>query len=269
MEITANGIKVHYTLDGPSAAPVVTLSHSLATDLSMRDPQMGALKSQFRVLRYDTRGHGRTEAPDGPYKLEQLAEDARALLQGLGIERTHFVGLSMGGMIGQVLALRHPEMLHSLTLCDTSSRVPPELRPLWGERIETARAQGMEPHVGPTIERWFTAPFIDRRPDVVDPVRTMIRATNPMGFIGCCHAIQSLDLTERLSDVSVPTLILVGEEDQGTPVAASQAILARFSGSVLVVLEAAAHLSNAEQPEAFNRAVMEFLEKVERGAARA
>jgi 3-oxoadipate enol-lactonase len=268
MKITANGIEMHYTIDGPSTAPVVTLSHSLATDLSMWDPQMDTLTPQFRVLRYDTRGHGGSEAPDGPYTLEQLAADARALLQGLGIERTHFVGLSMGGMIGQVLALGHSEMLQSLTLCDTSSRVPPEMRPLWDERIETARAKGMEPHVGPTIERWFTAPFVEARPEVVDPVRAMIRGTNPAGFIGCCRAIQNLDLTERLSAVSVPTLIVVGEDDQGTPVAASQAIQERIPGSELVVLEAAAHLSNMEQPEAFNRAVKAFLEKVERGAVR-
>jgi 3-oxoadipate enol-lactonase len=159
MKITANGISMNYQLEGPANAPVVTLSHSLATSLSMWDPQVPALTLRYRVLRYDTRGHGGTDAPEGPYSLEQLAEDARALLQALGVSRTHFIGLSMGGMIAQVLALERPQLLQSLVVCDTSSRVPAEAKPTWDERIRVTRAQGMEPHVEPTIGRWFTAPF--------------------------------------------------------------------------------------------------------------
>ncbi len=261
MKITANGISINYALEGPASAPVVTLSHSLATNLSMWDPQIPALASRYRVLRYDTRGHGGTDAPEGVYSLEQLAEDARALLLALGIARTHFVGLSMGGFIGQILALEYPRMLQSLVLCDTTSRGPADAKPVWDERIQVAQSQGMEPHVEPTIGRWFTAPFREQRPDVVNPVRAMIRSTRPAGYIGCCHAITALDLTDRLQAITVPTLVIVGEEDLGTPVAASRTIHERIKGSELVILKSASHLSNVEQPEAFSRAMTTFLAK--------
>jgi len=262
MKTTANGISVNYTLDGRADAPVVTLSHSLAADLSMWDPQMPALTAKYRVLRYDTRGHGGTDAPGGAYTLEQLAEDARALLGVLGISRTHWIGLSMGGMIGQTLALSSPGLFASLALCDTSSRVPAEARPVWQERIKTAETQGMEPLVEPTIGRWFTAPFREQRNDVVDPVRTRIRTTNPRGYAGCCHAISGLDLTDKLPAIKLPTVIIVGEEDQGTPVAASQAIQAKIAGSQLEIIKSASHLSNLEQPEAFTRIITSFLARV-------
>ena len=259
MKVAANGISVHYTLDGPADAPVVTLSHSLATTLAMWDPQMPALTSRWRVLRYDTRGHGGTDAPAGAYTLAQLADDARALLAALGIARTHWVGLSMGGMIGQTLALAAPGLFQSLALCDTSSRVPPEARGAWQDRITTAETQGMEPLVAPTIERWFTAPFRTARPEVVDAVRAMIRGTRPAGYVGCCHAIAALDLTDKLPAITLPTLVLVGADDPGTPVAASQAIQARIRGSKLVVLPSAARLSNLGQPEGLTPAATESL----------
>ena len=262
MKIRVNDIDVHYTLEGPATGPVVTMSHSLATDLSMWDPQAAALARRYRVLRYDTRGHGGTDAPAGAYSLAQLADDARALLAALGIARTHWVGLSMGGMIGQTLALSSGDLLQSLSLCDTSSRIPPEARPLWDERIATAETRGMEPHVEPTIARWFTPATVERRPEVVKPVRDMIRRTNPRGYAGCCHAIRALDLTERLGAITLPTLIIVGAEDVGTPVAASQAIHERIKGSQLVVLDSASHLSNLEQPAAFTRALETFLARV-------
>lgn len=261
MKITANGININYTFDGPENAPVVTMSNSLASNLSMWDPQIPALASRYRVLRYDTRGHGQTDAPPGPYSLEELTEDVRALLQALGISQTHFIGLSMGGMIGQMLALKYPHMLRSLVLCDTMSRVPPDAKPMWDERIHTAETRGMEPHVETTVGRWFTAPFRQQRPDVIDKVRTMIRTTPPRGYAGCCHAIAGLNLTDRLQEITLPTLIIVGEEDPGTPVAASQVIHERIKGSELVILKSASHLSNMEQPEAFNQAVTGFLAK--------
>ena len=259
MRITANGIAMNYALEGPAAAPVVTLSHSLATTLHMWDAQVPALAGRYRVLRYDTRGHGGTEAPGGAYSLELLAEDVRALLRALGISRTHFVGLSMGGMIGQVLGIQSAELLQSLSLCDTSSRVPPEARSRWEERVRVAEAQGMEPHVETTLGRWFTAPFRERHPDLVAPVTAMIRGTQPAGFAGCCQAIKMLDLTERIAAITTRTLIIVGAEDVGTPVAASRTIHERIQGSELVILPSASHLSNIEQAEAFNRALLGFL----------
>ncbi len=247
MKITANGISMNYTLDGPTGAPVVTLSHSLATTLAMWEPQVKALTARWRVLSYDTRGHGGTDAPKSAYSLDQLADDAQALLRTLGIQRTHWVGLSMGGMIGQTLALKAPELFASLVLCDTSSRVPPEAKPLWDERV---------------LGRWFTAPFKDRGGSVVESVRAMIRSTNPAGYIGCCQAISGLNLTDRIGAIRVPTLIIVGEDDQGTPVAASKVMNEQIKGSQLVVLKSAAHLSNMEQPEAFTQALTGFLSKV-------
>jgi 3-oxoadipate enol-lactonase len=264
MRISVNGIDVNYALDGPANAPVVTLSHSLAADLRMWEPQAEVLATQYRVLAYDTRGHGGTDAPAGAYSLSMLAEDARALLRALGIARTHWVGLSMGGMIGQTLALSAPELFLSLSLCDTSSRIPAEAKPVWQERIETAETQGMEPLVEPTIGRWFTEPFRKQGHPVIDQIRAMIRGTNPRGYAGCCHAIAALDLTDRLPAIKVPTLIIVGEEDQGTPLAASRAIHAQIAGSQLEILKSAAHLSNLEQPQAFTTALVGFLNKISR-----
>jgi 3-oxoadipate enol-lactonase len=262
-KIKSNGINVHYTLQGSESSPVITLSHSLATNSSMWEPQLEKLLGSYRVLRYDTRGHGETDAPGGPYSLDMLAEDVLGLLQALGIGKTFFLGISMGGMIGQVLGLRASSMLSGLILCDTSSRVPEEAKPLWDERIEVVKKQGMGSQVETTIERWFTPRFREKRPDVVEKVAAMIRTTNPQGYIGCAHAIRSLDLTDRLSATEVPTLIVVGEEDPGTPVSASRMIHEKIKGSELVILKSAAHLSNIEQAETFNTAVLDFLRKVE------
>lgn len=262
MKAKANGITVNYALEGPVAAPVVIVSHSLAAHLGMWEPQMAVLTRSFRVLRYDTRGHGGTQVPVDAYTLQQLADDALGLLDTLGIDRTHWLGLSLGGMVGQTLALRAPNRLRSLVLCDTTSRVAPEAKALWEGRIRTAEAQGMETLVEPTIERWFTAPFRQRRPEVVDRVRTMIRETDPRGYAGCCHAIAALDLTDRLPAIRLPTLVVVGEDDPGTPVAAARTIHEHIKDSELAIIPAAAHLSNLEQPEAFNNAVVTFLGRV-------
>lgn len=262
MDMIANGIRIHYRLEGAESAPVITLSHSLATDLTMWEPQMHSLLKSYRVLRYDTRGHGKSSVPEGPYSLDLLADDARGLLRALGIRKTAFMGISMGGMIGQVLGIRAPELLSALILCDTSSHIPEEARPVWDERIEAVQRQGMESQVASTIERWFTQGFRDKNPDLVREVEAMIRATSPRGYIGCAYAIRTLDLLKKISAILVPTLILVGEEDPGTPVSASESIHRKIRDSELVILKAAAHLSNIEQSEAFNKAVMAFLAKI-------
>jgi 3-oxoadipate enol-lactonase len=245
MKIAVNGIGINYRLEGPAEAPVVTLSHALAANLTMWAPQMSALTVRYRVLRYDIRGHGGTDAPAGPYSLGQLALDARSLLRALGIERTFFIGLSLGSMIGQLLALTHSEMLQGLILCEASSRTSPEMKAVWDERIRVAQVQGMEAHVEPTIDRWFTAPFRERRRDVVDPVRAVIRATPPEGYIGCIRAIQGLDLTDRQSAIRMPTLLIVGEADPASPVASSRAIHERIAGSELIILDRAGAASGS------------------------
>ena len=262
MKITANGISMNYRLEGAESAPVITLSHSLATDLTMWDPQMDPLLKSYRVLRYDTRGHGKTEAPQGPYSLELLADDVLGLLKALGIEKTFFMGISMGGMIGQVLGLTAPGLLEGLVLCDTSSLVPDEAKPVWDERIEAVQKKGMESQEEATLERWFTPTYRKEHPEVVEKITAMIRGTKPQGYIGCGHAIRDLKLTDKIAAIKVPTLIIVGEDDPGTPVAASQVIHGRIKGSELVILKSAAHLSNIGQAEAFNTAVLNFLGKI-------
>src|SRR5262245_48142606 len=184
MKLKADGIEINYEIEGDG--PLVTFSHSLACNLSMWDEQVRALKGRYRVLRFDTRGHGQSSAPPGAYTLEQLADDLKGLLDGLAIPETHFVGLSMGGMIGQVFALKHPAMVQSLVLCDTASRYPATAAPIWEDRIKTVGAKGMDPMVASTLERWFTAPFRARHKDMMERVGTMIRSTPAAGYVGCC-----------------------------------------------------------------------------------
>lgn len=259
MKLSVNGIEINYAIEGEG--PVVTFSHSLGCDLSMWDAQAAALRGRYRVLRFDTRGHGQSGAPAGAYTLEQLAEDVHGLLGGLGIARTHFVGLSMGGMIGQIFALKYPEMVQSLVLCDTTSRYPAAAAPVWQDRIKTVEAKGMEPLVEPTLSRWFTAPFRARRPDLMEQVGAMIRATPAQGYIGCCHAIPKINVTDRLGAVACPALVIVGEEDPGTPVEMARDIHAALPSAELAILRSASHLSNLEQPEEFNRVLVRFLDK--------
>ena len=259
MKLTANGIEIHYVLEGEG--PVVTLSHALGCNLSLWDEQARALKGRYRVLRFDTRGHGQTSAPPGPYSLELLAEDVRVLLTGLGITGTHFVGLSMGGMIGQVFTLKYPEMVRSLVLCDTTSRYPADALLAWEERIRAVEAKGMEVMVEPMLQRWFTEPFRERRRDVMERVGAMLRTTPPHGYIGCCHALPKINTTDRLREVRCPALVIVGEQDPGTPVEMARAIYAALPAAELAILHSASHLSNLEQPEEFNGALLNFLDK--------
>ncbi len=259
MKMHANGININYELTGKKGAPVVMLSHSLACSLVMWQPQMAVLESAFQVLRFDTRGHGDSDAPQGAYSFEQLAMDAIGLLDGLKIDAVHFVGLSMGGMIGQGLALDYADRLKSLTLCDTAAIMPDETQPIWQQRIEAAGEKGMQGQVDETLERWFRPEYLQQNPPEVEMIRRQILATPVTGYIGCCEAIRRLKYLDRLAGINLPTLIVVGEEDPGTPVAASEAMNERISGSKLVVLPSARHLSNIEQSEAFNTVLIKFL----------
>ena len=256
MKITANGIDINYTIEGEG--PWVTMSHSLACDLHMWDEEAKRLSKRYKVLRFDTRGHGKSSAPAGAYTLELLAEDLHGLLQALGVKATHYVGLSMGGMIGQTYALKYPGVFRSLALCDTSSRYPVALE----DRIKTVETQGMEPMVAPTLVRWLTEPFRKTRPDVVEKVANTIRATPALGYIGCCHAIPKIDLTARLKEIRCPTMVIVGKDDAGTPVAMAEEIHHAMPGSKLVIIPDAGHLSNLEQPNAFNQALGDFVDSV-------
>jgi len=259
MLIKANGIQMNYELSGKKDGPFVILSHSLGSSLAMWNPQMKPLEPHFQVLRYDIRGHGKSEAPPGAYTLELLGEDAVALLDVLEIEKVHWVGLSMGGMIGQSVALNYPKRLRSLALCDTSAAIAPEAQPIWQERIDAVREKGVESQLEPTMERWFTPTFLNLNPNMLGVIRKEFLATPAQGYLGCIYAIRKLNYLDRLSIIKIPTLIMVGEDDPGTPVSASEAMHQRIPSSKLVIIKSARHLSSVEQPEAFNTNLLTFL----------
>ena len=261
MKIEINGFHINYELSGKEDAPVVMLSHSLSTHLAMWDLQMPVLEPHFKVLRYDTRGHGGSDAPEGAYTLEQLGEDVVGLLDALKIPKVNWVGISMGGMIGQAIALNHADRLDRLVLCDTAAIMPQEVQSVWQERIETAKEKGMQALVNETLERWFTPDYLAKNPPEVQKVREQVLTTPVAGFIGCSEAIRRLNYLERLSEIKMPALVVVGEDDPGTPVSASEAICDRIQGSKLVVLPAARHLCNIEQARLFNSEVLSFLQQ--------
>ncbi len=259
MLIATETLNVCCELSGNEAGPVVMLSHALGSSKMMWQPQLAALEPTFRVLRYDTRGHGGSDAPPGPYTLNQLGDDAIGLLDALDIGEVHWVGLSMGGMIGQNIALRYADRLASVTLCDTIAVVPPDAQPMWSERIDLAQAQGLEPLADATMQRWFTASFRETHPETVAQIRAQMLKTTVAGYVGCCHAIRELNYLELLSTLSLPAALIVGEDDPTAPVAAAEAMCQRIPRAKLTVIPAAAHLSNVEQTAAFNDAVGGFL----------
>ncbi|MHB1427496.1 MAG: alpha/beta fold hydrolase [Rhodocyclaceae bacterium] len=257
MKIHANGIDIHYEISGKG--PWVTLAHSLATDLTLWDELATVLATRFSVLRYDARGHGRSSAPEGPYDFPMLVGDLVGLLDALKIRRTHFVGLSMGGMLGQHFALAHPGRLDKLVIASSTSRVPPEGRALWDERIAVARTQGMQAHVESTLARWFTAPWRAAHPQVMARIGALVAATPVAGFAGWGAAICTLDLTERLGAIKAPTLVVCGADDPGTPPAANRAIAAVIPGARLEIVPNASHQLVIEQAQTFTRLLLDFL----------
>jgi 3-oxoadipate enol-lactonase len=225
--------------------------------------QIPHLARRYRVVSYDMRGHGESAAPDYPYSLEMLGEDVISVLDSLGIVRPAiFLGISIGGMIGQALALRHPARFRAFILASTSSRVPPEGQAMWDQRIEAVRKDGLEGHVQGTLERWLSPEFRAREPETTKWVADMIRATPAAGFIGCGRAVQKLDYTDQLSRVAAPTLIIAGEKDPGAPVAASQAMHERIKGSRMEIIPNCLHQTPIEAPDRFNQIVDSFLAQV-------
>ncbi len=257
MKAKANGIEINYEIAG--SGPWVTLSHSLGCDLHMWDEQMDALTKKYQVLRFDTRGHGASSTPAGAYTLEQMADDVHGLLAALGIKQTHWVGLSMGGMIGQTYALRYPGVFKSMVLADTTCSYPADAAPVWADRIKLAQTGGMRPIAEAMLARWFTEPYRKSHPQIMARIGGSVGATPVAGFVGCCHAIPKINLTERLKEIDCPTLVIVGEQDPGTPVVMAREIHDAMPGSELVIIPSAAHLSNVEQPHAFNAALLGFL----------
>ena len=246
--------------------PVVLLLHGLGGSRISWEPQMGALGPR-RTVALDLPGYGESEPlTDDPLTWPAVADAAARCIDALGAERAHVVGISMGGMIGQTFALRHPGYFQTMILADTTSYYPPETQGPWGDRIKLAQEKGMAPFGDLMIGRWFTEGYVKSGAPALKRIGDSVRATKADGFIGCCHAIPKINLTAKLKDIKCPTLIIVGEQDPGTPVSMARDIHNAMPGSELVIIPNAAHLSNIEDATNFTRAVMDFLTGKEVGA---
>ncbi len=257
--IPVEGGTLNYRIDGPAEAPPLLLSNSLGTTLAMWDRQIPVLTRHFRVIRYDSRGHGQSSVTPGPYRIELLGRDALALLDELDLWKVRFMGLSMGGMVGQWLAIHAPERLERVALCNTAGKFPgpPDL---WNQRIATVESQGMAPIVPGLVERWFTKPFRDADPAAVEPIKQQLLSCDPRGYVACVAAVRDVDLLGDLGGVRLPVLVVIGSADAATTPAQGQAIADAIPGARSVTLKAA-HLSNIEAKADFNAAVTAFLKE--------
>ena len=252
---------VSYRTDGTDG-PWVTLITGIANDYSMWDGQVPALERGFRVLRYDLRGQGGTPASDGEVTIATLVEDLVALWDALGISSSHLVGLGLGGAIAQAAAIDHPERVDRLVPCCCRAQMVPDFAALWHQLTATVKAQGIEPIVEPTLQRWFPEPFRTANPAVMDAVRKMIRRTSVQGYLGCAGAFMGLALEDRLHRIRARTLYLSGADDhRGGPSQLMAGLAARVPGAKHAAIPDAAHIANIQNPGEFNRALADFLEE--------
>lgn len=243
-------------VEGPEDAPVLMISNSLGANLGMWDKQAPEFARHFRTVRYDSRGHGASAAPEGPYTLEQLGRDALAILDALEVDKAHWLGLSKGGAVGQWLLVNAPERIDRAVLANTGSKFgDPDTM---NERLRAVREQGMGALAEGVIDRWFTKEFQEKEPETVEAIRQAILATPPEGYAACLSALRDVDLREAIRDVKAPVLVIVGDKDMGTPPEMGAAIAESIPGAQLVTLDAA-HLSNIEDADAFTEAVLRFL----------
>ncbi|MGL4636799.1 MAG: 3-oxoadipate enol-lactonase [Beijerinckiaceae bacterium] len=253
---TINGEPFNILVEGKTDGPVLLFSNSLASNLHMWDAQAAALKDTFRIIRYDSRGHGKSVADNAPYSIAQLGQDALAILDAHKVEKAHFCGLSKGGMVGQWLLTHHPDRIGKAVLANTAALMaPPEL---WNGRIRNVRQNTMAAIVDATIERWFTKGFVERAPKEIAAVKKMIAATPDAGYCGCCAAIRDMDQRESIRGITNPVLLISGAHDPATTPAMMELMRERIKGAKWLSLDAA-HISNMEQPEAFTKAMREFL----------
>jgi 3-oxoadipate enol-lactonase len=247
---------------GDDAAPAVLMNHSILASSQMWEEQAALLAERgWQVLCLDTRGHGQSEAPQPPYTVADLADDNIAVLDGLGIAKAHFVGLSLGAMTGFGIGIDHADRILSLCLCDGRADTPPAMRGMWEERIVLARAQGCAPLAAGTLERWFSPQFMQQHPERVAPLQAAIEKTSANGFVGAAQAIQALDELGRVSRIKLPTTFIVGANDGPLPQAMRE-LQALVPGAKLEVIADAGHLPNIDQPEAYNAALLRHLDGV-------
>jgi 3-oxoadipate enol-lactonase len=252
----SNGARLNYRFGGPANAPVLILSNSLGTNLSMWDSQIPALAARFRVLRYDTRGHGESAVTPGPYSVTQLGRDVVGLLDAVGIERAHFCGLSMGGVIGMWLGVYAAERINRLVLCNTAAKIG--ATETWNARIEMVRTKGMGAVAETQAQRWFTPAFVAKSPEVVASMREMIANTSPDGYAANCGAIRDADQRETISRIRARTLVIAGSHDPVIPAADVRYLVDTIPGAKLAELDAS-HLSNVEAADEFTKALLKFL----------
>ena len=257
--VTVDDLKIAYRLEGKDEAPVILFSHALATSGEMWRYQIAEFARDHRVLAYDMRGHGDSDAPDFPYEFDLLADDVAGLMRALGIGRAVFVGLSIGGMVGQALAIRHPKLFNGMVLASTLAKTSPEGRQLWQARLEQVRRDGLEPQVTPTLERWLSPQFRHAHPEVAGWLGDMIRSTPVAGYVGCGHAIMGLDLGRHLPEIKLPVLVIAGEKDPGATPETAGAIAKSIPGARLEIMPGCLHQTAIEAPGAFNRHLREFL----------
>jgi 3-oxoadipate enol-lactonase len=253
---TDDGSFIHAELEGPESAPVLMLSNSLGTNLHMWDEQVAPWTKQFRLLRYDRRGHGKSGAPKGPYTMERLGRDVLNVLDGLGVSKINWCGLSMGGMVGMWLGANAPNRINKLILSNTSSYFPDKT--VWEGRIKMVREKGLSGIVDANMERWFTKDFRERAPQTMAKMKEMFVATNPEGYIACGEAIRDMDHRPLLPKITAPTLVIAGRQDPATTLEAGEFIKTHTPGAKIAVLEAA-HISNMERPKAYADTVLGFL----------
>jgi 3-oxoadipate enol-lactonase len=250
-------VDVAYTVDGPDGAPTVVLSNSLGSTPAMWDPQLPALAERLRVVRYDHRGHGRSPVPPGPYELDDLGADVLAMLDRLGLERVHWCGLSLGGMVGMWMAINAPERIDRLVLCCTSARLgPPEM---WADRAATVRAQGADAVADAGIQRWLSPGFIEREPEIAGGIRAMLAATPAEGYAACCGVIEHMDQVPQLGEIRAPTLVIAAEDDPATPPEHGALIASAVPGARLEIVPDARHLATIEQPAAMTELIVSHL----------
>lgn len=255
--ITADdGCRINVEISGNDSAPALMLSNSLGTNIHMWDDQNGEWSKHFRVIRYDRRGHGRSDAPKGPYSMERLGRDAVSVLDALGVEKTHWCGLSMGGMVGQWLGANAPSRIGKLVLSNTNAYYAD--KKIWDDRIRFLETNPLEKLVDPNMERWFTADFRAKAPQAIARMKEIFLTTSTEGYVACCQAIRDMDFRASNPSIKASTLVIVGAQDPATPPAQGEAIAAQIPGATLISFEAA-HIANMEQPAPYAKAVLDFL----------
>ena len=262
-QVDTNGIKIEYRFDGKEGAPYITFVTGIANDLTMWDAQVETLGKEYRTLRYDLRGHGDSLATEGDYSMELLVRDLAGLLSELNIQKTHLVGLGLGGAIVQAFAIEQPQRVHALFPCCCRAKMVPEFAEMWRKLREAVASEGVEVIVEPTVQRWFSDEFKAANPKVLQDVRNMIRATTTLGYLGVTAAFLGLNLEDKLPQIKAPTLYLSGAEDKvGGPPALMAELAKKVPRAQHHSVPKAAHIANIQNPAGFNREVGDFLKRM-------